>query len=179
MINCVPKKLSFDQLGSNLMDREPSKNFHNGFATDLPSEDFNICRASSAALTQVPILAYIKFQVPSRYQPTLPYLVLQYETVWDKEKSDSFVVTITGNGILNGQVGGDGHYQIKFPSTIIDQIGNKQVLNLIGAMGNADENNGLIHNGNYITLNKINQNTFVIYIFPDDVSIEQFDVWFF
>lgn len=158
-----PHKDNYQIYGGDLQDLAPSKLFHQAGATDLPAEDFNQCRATLAAATNVSFQCYIKYS-------TVTGSMLQYETAWDKVKSNipTFDEVDTGN------------YQVNFPATVIDLRGNKQIINFLGVAGNADIAN--TSQGGLIIAQRVSNNAVIFYARDNGQpaeDIDNIDMFFF
>ncbi len=149
---CFPTR---QQYTGDKIDTNPSQNFNNPLATDLPAAEFNQCRASASALTQTAFQVYIKYSTVSNG-------FVYYEPCWDKNRTDMPVVTTTTPGI----------WRITFPNYVIDVQGNVQITNLLAAQCNPDFFNQ-VHSflppfffpkQAIVTSNRITNNTFDIYV---------------
>ncbi len=140
----VPKHDIYSTYGGELIDRAPTKNFHNPLATDLPADDFSACRASIAGMTQLDFQCYMKLD-------TDHVSLIEYETVWDKGKSALPTFNVFSGGILF----------ITFPPTVVDLQGKKHILNFMGGLANPDLVNSAT--GYQATINKQGNNKLVLY----------------
>jgi hypothetical protein len=135
---------AFNKMGGILYDKAPVKNANNGFAVDLSSDNLNQCRASAAGLSAVSMQAYLKYD-------NINNKLVKYEVAWDKIRSNLPTIDNSDSYV----------WVLIFPNTIIDVMGEKQILNLIAAIGNVDMDNSSVCG--FITCEQINNRTFHIH----------------
>jgi len=141
---CFPTR---QQYGGDLQDRLPSQNFNNAAATDIPATAINQCRASLVGMTNTTFQAYIKFRFDSNS-------IVHYECSWDRARSV--------DPVLIAKVD-TGQWLLGLPTTVIDQQGNVQIVQLSAIQCNSGDNNTT--HMSFSTGQIVSNNQFMVYTF--------------